>query len=440
MRQLPGIFDFPRSPPASILFVLVIAPVPLGLHRSFGFGDRLGLATPGHLAAVRPFPDFAPIFAQQSIREMTRTQRTPQEVMTAATTALTAAGFSGKWGADGDHLKTPEDVQRVAGAGFCFFTIDPSAFVNNTADRLDEAALREAVAALEQDGLFTGFNWREYYLDRVFTVGSRIPPLRFDEEILFRAAVKYARATAHAEVMAQAIATASAGRGEVEVSVDETDSPTSPLEHLFFALELQRRGVPNLVSLAPRFIGDFEKGIDYRGDLARFEEQLKVHVAIAKFAGPYKLSIHSGSDKFSVYPAIGRVCRDLLHVKTAGTSYLEALRVVARTAPALFAEIAAYCRGRFDTDRASYHISTTDAEVAALPRYGGVTEEPVYLDQVAGRQLLHVTFGSVLTQGREASGRPFKEAILETLHRQADLHAELLERHFVRHLAALNAG
>lgn len=416
------------------------APVPLALQKSFGFGDRLGLATPGHMAAVRRFPDFAPIFAQQSIREMTRTQRTPQEVMAAACQSVETLGFGGKWGADGDHLKTPEDVQSVAAAGFCFFTIDPSAFVNNGADAMEEAALRTEVEALEKEGLFSGFDWKDYYINRVFTVGSRIPPLRFDEESLFRAAVKYSRATAHAERMGQAIAKASGGRGEVEVSVDETDSPTSPLEHLFFALELQRRGVPNLVSLAPRFIGDFEKGIDYRGDLARFEQELKVHVAISKFAGPYKISIHSGSDKFSVYPVIGRVCGGLLHVKTAGTSYLEALRTVARTAPGLFGEIAAYCRGRFDTDRASYHISTTQAQVEALPAFQGVAQEAVYLDEVAGRQLLHVTFGSVLTQGRDASGRAFKEGILEVLHRHADLHAELLEKHFVHHLSQLNAG
>lgn len=416
------------------------APVPLALHKSFGFGDRLGLATPGHLRAARAFPDFAPIFAQQSIREMTRTQRTPEEVMTAARTALEAAGYSAPWGADGDHLKTPEDVQRVAAAGFCFYTIDPSAFVNNAADTLGEEELRKAVDALEQDGLFAGFDWRDYYLPRVFSVSSKMAPLRFDEETLYRAAVKYARATAHAEVMGQAIAVASGGRGEIEVSVDETDSPTSPLEHLFFALELQRRGVPNLVSLAPRFIGDFEKGIDYRGDLVRFEEQLKVHVAIARFAGPYKISIHSGSDKFSAYPIIGRVCRDLLHVKTAGTSYLEALRVVARVRPALFAEIAAYCRGRFDTDRASYHISTTADQVAALPPYRDTQDEAVYLDGVAGRQLLHVTFGSVLTQGHDSRGRAFKEGILEVLQERADLHAELLEVHFVKHLSQLNAG
>ncbi|MBL9174800.1 MAG: hypothetical protein JNL10_14780 [Verrucomicrobiales bacterium] len=416
------------------------APVPLGLKKSFGFGDRLGLATPGHLAAVRQFSDFAPIFAQQSIREMTRTQRTPAEVMSAARESLDAAGFADVWGADGDHLKTPEDVRSVAAAGFCFFTIDPSAFVENAADTMDEAALRSAVARQETDGLYEGFRWRDYYLDRVFTVSSRMAPLRFDEESLLRAIVKYGRATAHAAEMGTVIASVSGGRGEIEVSVDETDSPTSPLEHLFFALELQRRGVPNLVSLAPRFVGEFEKGVDYRGDLERFETLLEIHAAIARFAGPYKISIHSGSDKFSVYPIIGRVCGSKLHVKTAGTSYLEALRVAARVAPALFAEIAAYCRGRFDTDRASYHISTTSAEVAALPPYRGPSDEPVYLDERAGRQLLHVTFGSVLTQGVDSRGRRFREGLLEVLHGNAALHGEFLERHFVKHLSQLNAG
>src|SRR5262249_24971298 len=146
--------------------------------------------------------------------------------------------------------------------------------------------------------------------------------------------------------------------------------------------------------------GGFEKGINYRGDLAKFEAALREHAAIAKFCGPYKISVHSGSDKFSVYPIIGRVCGDLLHVKTAGTSYLEALRVVARAAPRLFAEIVAFCRGRFDTDRTSYHISTTTRQIGALPAFvGGAEHEGLYLDDDVGRQLLHVTFGSVLTQG-----------------------------------------
>src|SRR5947207_3326640 len=107
----------------------------LGLKKSFGFGDRLGLATPGHLAAAAKF-DFAPIFAQQSIREMTRTNRTPEEVMRAAQSALDALGYTKTWGADADHLKTPEDVRRTSAAGFCFYTIDPSEHVSNGADSM----------------------------------------------------------------------------------------------------------------------------------------------------------------------------------------------------------------------------------------------------------------------------------------------------------------
>jgi hypothetical protein len=265
--------------------------------------------------------------------------------------------------------------------------------------------------------------------------------------------VKYARAIAHAAAMSHHIARtvapasgpapATGTRGarphEIEISVDETDSPTSSLEHLFFGLELRRRGV-TVVSLAPRFVGEFEKGIDYRGDSARFEASLREHVAIAQFCGPYKISVHSGSDKFSAYPIIGRVCGELLHVKTAGTSYLEALRVVARTAPKLFAEIAAYCRGRFDTDRKSYHISTTTRQIDALPVFTNPENEALYLDEVVGRQLLHVTFGSVLTAGVDSQGRRFKEGVLEQLERHADLHHEILEKHFTKHLSLLNQG
>ena len=80
-----------------------------------------------------------------------------------------------------------------------------------------------------------------------------------------------------------------------------------------------------LVSLAPRFIGDFEKGVDYKGDLAALETSLADHAAIAEMLGPYKLSLHSGSDKLSMYPAFARATKGRFHVKTAGTSYLEAL-------------------------------------------------------------------------------------------------------------------
>ena len=412
-------------------------PTALGLRKSFGFGDRLGLATPGHLAAVAK-SDFAPIFAQQSVREMERTKRSPQEVLQAAQRALAAAGYGQAWGADADHHKTPEDIAKSAAAGFTFFTIDPSAFVNNEADRLGTRELEAEIVRLEADGVLVK-GWSREYLGRRFEVAAQLT-LEFAPEQLDRAAVKYARPLAHAAVMSEAIARSCAGRSfDVEVSIDETDTVTSSLDHLFCGLELKRRGV-SVTSLAPRFIGEFEKGIDYRGDLAAFEAQLREHVAVAKFCGPYKISIHSGSDKFSIYPAIGRACGDLLHVKTAGTSYLEALRVVARAAPGLFAEIVEFCRGRFDNDRKSYHLSTTLAQVQSLPRYAGAQDEALFLDEVAGRQLLHVTFGSVLTMGTDAQGRTFKEGILDALERHAALHLELLEKHFTKHLSLLKAG
>ena len=410
-------------------------PTVLGLRRSFGFGDRLGLATPGHLAALAG-SGFAGIFAQQSIREMTRTQRTAPEVMRAAQTALAEAGYADEWGADADHLKTPDDVDVTTAAGFTFFTIDPSDFVNNAADTMAEDGLRREASAQQAEAVFGGEDPVALYDGKTYALESG--EVTFATEPLLRAIAKYGRALGHIEKMARHIATANAGRlYEIEVSVDETETPTTPLEHLFIALELRRRGVV-IVSLAPRFIGDFEKGIDYRGDLAAFEVALKQHMAIARAYGPYKLSIHSGSDKFSVYPAIGRVCGELLHVKTAGTSYLEALRVVAKADAPLFAEIVQYAGGRFAEDKKSYHISVTDNDIPGL--LGASDLERVFLDEDHGRQVLHVTFGSVLTVGKGASGRLFKDAVLETLVQNPDLHAEFLARHLGKHLSLLNAG
>jgi len=106
---------------------------PLGLSPSFGFGDRLGLATPGHIAAVRG-TKFAPIFAQQSVRENARTGRTPQQVMDDAQRALEAAKWDAPWGADADHLKALEDIPPFVEAGYTFFTVDPGEHVDNSAD------------------------------------------------------------------------------------------------------------------------------------------------------------------------------------------------------------------------------------------------------------------------------------------------------------------
>src|SRR5215207_5661522 len=122
---------------------------PLSLTSTFGFGDRLGLATPGHIAAVHAAGGkFAPIFAQQSVRENARTGRTPQQVMDDAKRAVDAAGWDLPWGADADHLKTVEDIHPFVDAGYTFFTVDPGEHVDNAADSDPLEILKQKVAGV----------------------------------------------------------------------------------------------------------------------------------------------------------------------------------------------------------------------------------------------------------------------------------------------------
>ncbi|MGB8252100.1 MAG: tagaturonate epimerase family protein, partial [Anaerolineaceae bacterium] len=129
-----------------------LQPRPLGLKTSAGMGDRLGLATPGHVHALRKARGkIAPIFAQQSMREMARTGRTPQQVMDDATWGIFSEGWQDEHGADADHLKTPDDIDACLAAGFTFFTIDPGAHVQNSAESAGLGELRELAGALPDE-------------------------------------------------------------------------------------------------------------------------------------------------------------------------------------------------------------------------------------------------------------------------------------------------
>jgi hypothetical protein len=402
-----------------------------GTAPSLGLGDRLGLATPGHIASDLD-SGLILVLAQQSIREMTRTERSAQQVMDEAVFGVFEAGYDRGFGSDADHLKTFADVDVTARAGFTLFTIDPSDHVDDTVDEASPAELAERFQRLISDGVPGAEEWKRVYVGRSFTAGSLT--VTFDEASLVKAAVKYGRAIAHSAEMSAYI-TEKVPVSELELSVDETDSPTSVVEHLFIAREITGRGV-KLASLAPRFVGTFEKGIDYKGDLAELEARLRDHVEIARHYGPYKISLHSGSDKLGVYPIVARVTGGLLHVKTAGTSYLEALRVVARHDLPMLREIIRFCRGRFDTDRESYHISATLDRVPEEASLADGDLERVYLDEDDGRQILHVTFGSVLT-AREGGRFIFRERLFALLNREAGTYVAVLKQHIGRHIRGL---
>ncbi len=410
-----------------------LRPRPLGLQTSAGTGDRLGLATPGHVRAFRSVGGkLAPIFAQQSIREMTRTGRSPQQVMDDATWGAFEEGWRDGVGADADHLKTPADMDACLAAGFTFFTIDPGEHVDNSAEQASLVTLRSAVEKLPWDRLEDSVaGIRARYLNQTFDVEGNC--VEFDEHTLLRAAVKYGRAVAHVAMMYRHLIAATGGKNcELEVSVDETETPTTHAEHVFIAKELKRLGV-QWVSLAPRYIGRFEKGVDYIGDVAAFEADFAIHAAIARCFGPYKLSLHSGSDKFSVYGPAAHQTRGLVHLKTAGTSYLEALHTVAAIDPDLFCSIYTFGRDRYETDRASYHVSAS-LDRAPLPNAVCEGDLPQLLDQFDAREILHVTFGSVLT-ARTADGKfRFYDRLMKLLRTHPEEYAANLQRHFERHL------
>ncbi|MBA3316304.1 MAG: tagaturonate epimerase family protein [Planctomycetota bacterium] len=417
----------------------------LGLAPSFGFGDRTGLATPGHVEAMKRAGVAAgiePIFPQQSIREMTRTRRTPAQVMDDAMRGAAAAGWDGRTGADADHLKTPADIDVTSEAGFTFFTIDPSEYVDRHADDYGESVIRERFDAVADE-----CPWFDTYKDRFVTLptGTRVD---LTEEACMRAAVKYGLAIQEAIRLADHIREVSAmarREYEIELSVDETEQPTTLAEHYIIADQCLRGGM-KLVSLAPRYVGDFEKGVDYKGDLDALAASLADHAAIAEAIGPYKLSLHSGSDKLSMYPLFAKATKGRFHVKTAGTSYLEALRAVARHDAALFRRIIEFARDRYDADKATYHVSATldDAPTTAAARDTAELERE-YLecwDDVPaglgftkpGRQILHCTFGSVLTDPELGI------AVRDALKAHPETYTEVLADHFARHLDALAAG
>jgi hypothetical protein len=403
-----------------------LKPQLIGLKTSAGMGDRIGIATPGHVRAIRHFQGkITPIFAQQSIREMQRTNRTPQQVMDDVTWGIFEENWQTGAGADADHLKTTQDIDVCLAAGFTFYTFDPGSFVNDLPESAIPSQLEKFVSGLPADLLPAASGLS----GRVFDVEGY--KLAIDENSLYRAVAKYGKAVNHVVNMYRyLLQTAGDKPFEVEVSMDETDQPTTPLEHIYIASELRRLGV-KWVSFAPRFVGAFEKGVDYIGDVQAFGQSLAVHAAIARHFGPYKLSLHSGSDKFSIYQLFMEQTRGCAHLKTAGTSYLEALRTIASLDPGLFKEIYIFARQHFERDKLSYHIS---AQLERAPQPDEVHDWPALLDQFDSREILHVTFGSVLTS-RNADGKQlYYDRIMTILESNRQAYFANLEKHFIRHL------
>ncbi len=396
---------------------------------SFGLGDRLGLASQGHIRLIKDKNIF-PVLAQQSIRELNLTDRTFEDVLASAVWAVFQEGYRDGFGADGDHLKTAEEVRRALDSGYTMITLDCSEHIETGIDGLPEELLKNRYAALDDEE--RGY-WEGKYLSRTFEIDSGIG-ISISESELMETVLMYKEVVSFIEEIYHKVIRACARNIDFEISIDETSSATSPGVHYMIASELKDHGV-QFMSLAPRFCGEFQKGIDYKGDIQQFGKELSSHAAIARHFG-YKLSIHSGSDKFSAFPAIGELTKHKFHLKTAGTNWLEALGVIASVDLEFFLSVYRFSLEKLDDAKRYYHIF---AERYMAPSAEGVAEDPLrYIrsDETV-RQVLHVTYGYILCE-RHSDGRfVFRDRLYRILNENEESYCDALYRHIKRHLLYL---
>ncbi len=386
------------------------APSPvLRKTKSFGVGDRLGIAIPGHIAVFEKYPEVYPVFAQQSIRELNLTNRTYSDVLDAVTYGVFRDGFKREWGADGDHLKRPEDVKMALDLGFTMITLDCSEHIHG------------------EDGVSENAPEAADYVGKTFELENGLA-VSYDAASFARIHYVYGEMIGFATEIWNTFFKGNEDIADFELSIDETATPTDPAAHYYVVNELVKNGV-KLATVAPRFCGEFQKGIDYIGDVDNFTAELKYHAAIARKFG-YKLSIHSGSDKFSVFPAIGEETNGNFHVKTAGTNWLEAMKVVAQSDAPFYRELHKFALEHFVEATAYYHVTT---DLTKIPDVDTLADDelPGLFNNNDSRQLIHITYGLILNVPE------YREKLYDLWSKNESRYTAALLSHIGRHMATL---
>jgi hypothetical protein len=285
---------------------------------SIGMGDRFAHQGVAQLRAIvkanRAGHDISPVW-NKSNREHIYVHSHPADVRKEADHAVATLGFKGKYFVDADHINLSTVAPFVETADF--FTLDVAAFIGKPSA---EEEIQKFVASCAA------------YVGELQIPGIQ-SPITVTRELLVEIASKFLAATQQASEIYQYLVDKK-GKGNfiTEVSMDEVEHPQTPV-YLFFILKmLADKGVP-AQTIAPKFTGRFNKGVDYRGDLDQFarefeEDILVIDYAVKQFGLPkeLKLSVHSGSDKFSIYPIMASIIKKHdkgLHLKTAGTTWLE---------------------------------------------------------------------------------------------------------------------
>lgn len=285
---------------------------------SIGVGDRFSHQGKAQLRAIMKAYetglDISPVW-NKSNREHIYVGSQPIDTRKEADDAVKALSFEGKYFVDADHinLKTVGPFVEVSD----FFTLDVASFIGKESKQEDIDAF---IASCDK------------YIGKLQIPGIE-EPLEVTKKMLESIALNFLAATQQAsEIYEYLKKEKGEGNFITEVSMDEVENPQTPLEMLFILKMLANKNVP-VQTIAPKFTGRFNKGVDYVGDVKQFakefeEDVLVIDFAVKEFGLPeeLKLSVHSGSDKFSIYPAIAATINKYdkgLHLKTAGTTWLE---------------------------------------------------------------------------------------------------------------------
>ena len=285
---------------------------------SFGTGDRFGKEGKAQLKAIQEINklgfNVVPVW-NKSNREHTIVKTSPDDVALEAAEAVTANGYTGNYYVDADHIGMQTVDKFIKASNF--FTIDVAHFIGQKTDEVQKMAFvknhSRYLGALQIPGIDASFDVTVTFLGKV--------------------ADNYLNAIKEVKVIYDHIVSQKGADNFIpEVSMDECEIAQSPLELFFILAELKRVGV-EVQTIAPKFTGLFAKGVDYIGNVAQFAKEFEQDVAVTQFAvkelglpASLKLSVHSGSDKFAIYPAMKKAIEKFnagIHVKTAGTTWLE---------------------------------------------------------------------------------------------------------------------
>lgn len=388
--------------------VLPVSPSTCSAKASFGTGDRMGMVTTAHLAAHGGYPVF-PVIAQQSPRELERTGRSFKSVLLDAVMGVLESGWANAWGADADHIKDEARFSEGIDAGFSMYTLDVSDDLQSL-DGLDIASRAEALSEVSKKIVL---EW----------AGTELGGYTFSEEELTKSAIIYEKSMQRV-VRFDNIANDRLSAYDLEVSIDEGARDTTAEDHLFVAEYLHRVGV-DFKSLAPKFPGEFQKAVDYMGDRKALEQSFRLHAELARKLQGYRLSLHSGSDKFSVYKMFAEATDGHFHIKTSGTSWLQAITLIAHENPSIFAELYAICLAALPESKKAYHVYITPEHFPAHP----TGDLPKFYANPDVQQLFHISYGALLEAKRDE--------IIQTLIANESRHYGFVTNHIDRHLELL---